>query len=136
MGGVCTMVAWKEEYRIGIEKIDQQHRKLFEIAGRAYDILKDQFCLDKYDQIVEIIEELKDYTIYHFNSEEEYMQSIGYKRFFSHKVQHEEFIDKIRSVDLTKIDYDQDKYLVELLDFIIGWIDGHILGTDKLIVEP
>ncbi|HHX94493.1 MAG TPA: hemerythrin family protein [Clostridia bacterium] len=130
------MVAWKEEYRIGIEKIDQQHRKLFEIAGRAYDILKDPFSLDKYDQIVEIIEELKDYTIYHFNSEEEYMQSIGYKRFFSHKVQHEEFIDKIRSVDLTKIDYDQDKYLVDLLDFVLGWIDGHILGTDKLIVEP
>ena len=130
------MVAWKEEYRTGIEKIDQQHRKLFEIAGRAYDILKDQFCLDKYDRIVEIIEELKDYTIYHFNFEEEYMQSIGYTRLFSHKVQHEEFIDKIRSVDLTKIDYDQDKYLVDLLDFVLGWIDGHILGTDKLIVEP
>lgn len=130
------MVAWKEEYELGIEKIDQQHRKLFEIAGRAYDILKDQFSLDKYDQIVEIIEELKDYAIYHFNSEEEYMQSIGYKRLFSHKVQHEEFIEKIRSVDLTKIDYDQDKYLVEILDFILGWIDGHILGTDKLIVEP
>ena len=127
------MVAWKEEYRTGIEKIDHQHRKLFEIAGRAYDILRDELCLDKYDQIVAIIEELKEYTVYHFNFEEEYMHSIGYEGLSSHKIQHENFIEKINNVDLTQIDHDQDKSLLDILDFVIGWIDGHILGTDKLI---
>lgn len=71
------MVQWSEEYVIGIEKIDEQHKRLFEIANEAYKLLKDQFLIDKYDRIVAIIKELKDYTKYHFQYEEEYMKSIG-----------------------------------------------------------
>ena len=53
------IIKWKEEYSLGVEKIDQQHRKLFEIAGRAYELLKDELRIDKYDEIVAILEELK-----------------------------------------------------------------------------
>lgn len=30
------MIIWKEEYTMGIQHIDEQHKKLFEIAGRIY----------------------------------------------------------------------------------------------------
>ncbi|MBP2644657.1 MAG: hypothetical protein H6Q75_97, partial [Firmicutes bacterium] len=33
------MILWKEEFRIGIPVIDEQHQKLLEIANRAYDLL-------------------------------------------------------------------------------------------------
>lgn len=33
------MIQWKDDYKIGIDKINEQHKKLFEIANRAYDIL-------------------------------------------------------------------------------------------------
>lgn len=127
------MIKWKEEYTIGVEHIDEQHRKLFEIAGRAYEVMRDSLSVDKYDQIMAILHELKEYTVYHFNSEEEYMQSIGYKKFLSHKVEHNDFIEKINSIDLDKIDEEQDKFILELLDFIVNWIDKHILGMDKMI---
>ncbi len=29
------MIKWKDEYSLGVEQIYEQHRKLFEIAGRA-----------------------------------------------------------------------------------------------------
>lgn len=124
---------WKDEYCIGIDKIDNQHKHLFEIGNRAYDLLNDQFRLDKYDRIVEIIEELRQYTIYHFKSEEEYMQSISYKKFFSQKVQHDYFIKKINEVDLSEIDENQDAYLNDLLAFVFEWILKHILEEDKMI---
>lgn len=124
---------WKDEYCIGIDKIDNQHKHLFEIGNRAYDLLNDQFRLDKYDRIVEIIEELRQYTIYHFKSEEEYMQSISYKKFFSQKVQHDYFIKKINEVDLSEIDENQDAYLKDLLAFVFEWILKHILEEDKMI---
>ena len=127
------MVTWKEEYKIGIDLIDEQHKKLFEIAGRAYDLLKNNFRIDKYDQIVDIMEELKEYTAYHFKTEEDYMESISYKRIFSQKVQHNEFITKINGIDLKKVDDDQGKYLLDILEFIVEWIESHILGQDKLI---
>jgi hemerythrin len=50
------------------------------IADRAYDLLKNNLYTDKYDKIVEILEELKNYTICHFQSEEAYMMRLGYKK--------------------------------------------------------
>lgn len=129
------MIKWKDEYSIGVEFIDEQHKKLFEIANRAYDLLENKLYIDKYDRIVEIIEELKDYTVFHFSSEEEYMKSIGYKRFLSHKVEHDDFVDKIKGVDLNRVDEDQDKYLTEILEFVVNWIAKHILERDKLYVK-
>jgi len=129
------MIKWKEDYKIGIDIIDEQHQKLFEIAGRAYDLLKNNFKMDKYDAIVDIMEELKEYTAYHFKTEEDYMQSSGYKRFFSQKVQHNDFIEKINGIDLKKVDDNQGTYLIEILEFIANWIGEHILGQDKLISE-
>ncbi|NRV86635.1 hemerythrin-like metal-binding protein [Clostridium beijerinckii] len=73
------MVKWKADYEVGVKLIDEQHEKLFEIADRAYKLLTNDFILDKYDRITEILGELKEYTIFHFKSEEEYMLSIGYK---------------------------------------------------------
>ena len=128
------MFEWKEEYIIGIDKIDEQHKKLFEIAGRAYSLLKNDFYVDKYDKVVAILGELKDYTIFHFQYEEEYMLKIGYKKFFSQKVEHDQFIEKIKSVNLDKIDEDQDAYIMEIIKFITDWLVEHILKKDKLIV--
>lgn len=128
------MIKWKEEYNIGVQNIDEQHQKLFEIADSAYKLLKNEFCIDKYDKIVSILEELKDYTIYHLKSEEKYMMSIGYKKFLSHKVDHDDFIEKINNYDLNNIDQNQDKYIMEILDYVVNWITQHILGKDKLIV--
>lgn len=127
------MYEMKEEYKIGVELIDEQHKKLFELADKAYMLLKDDFSLDKYDKIVHIIEELKEYTIFHFKSEEEYMQSINYKRLFSQKIEHAEFIKKIEAIDLRHIDENQDEGLVKILNFLNDWLTEHILKTDKLI---
>ncbi|MBC2582186.1 bacteriohemerythrin [Clostridium sp. DJ247] len=128
------MLGWKDEYIIGVNIIDNQHKQLFEIADRAYKLLKNEFITDKYDKIVEIIDELKTYTVFHFRTEEEYMLSIGYKKYFSHRVEHDDFIKQINDFDLEKIDLNQDKNIIEILELIVNWIDKHILDNDKLIV--
>lgn len=125
------MFKWKEDYETGVQMIDEQHRKLFEIGDRAYDLLNNEFVTDKYDRILDIIEELKNYTIFHFASEEEYLINKGYKGFFAHKVEHDDFINKFNNIDGRHIDSSQDKYIMELLEFLFKWIDGHILVKDK-----
>lgn len=127
------MIAWKEEYNTGVELIDEQHRKLLEIANRAHILLRDDFRMDKYDEIISILEELKEYTVYHFASEEAYMAEIQYSRLLSHKVEHNDFIEKINGVDLEKIDRNHNQSLLKILDFIVAWIDSHIIKKDKLI---
>ncbi len=127
------MVQWKDEYCVGVQLIDEQHQQLFEIANRIFALLNNQLLTDKYDRIVEIIEELKDYTRYHFQSEEEYMTSIGYRKFLSQKVAHNEFLEKMDEIDLSKIDDGQNEYLHEILKFVSDWLVFHIIKQDKLI---
>jgi len=130
---VVFMYEMKEEYKIGVELIDEQHKKLFELADKAYMLLKNDYALDKYDKILEIIEELKEYTIFHFKSEENYMESINYKRLFTQKIEHNEFVKKLDALDLRNIDENQDDSLVDVLNFLNDWLTEHILKNDKLI---
>ncbi|HHV74678.1 MULTISPECIES: bacteriohemerythrin [unclassified Thermoanaerobacterium] len=129
------MITWKEDFRLGIDEIDKQHKRLFDIANEAYDLLKNEFAIDKYDHIVDIIKELKDYTIYHFDYEEGYMKSIGFKKLLSHKVLHDDFKEKINNIDLDKIDQNQDEYIKDILNFLVDWIEKHILKDDRLYAE-
>lgn len=129
------MYEMKDEYKIGVEHIDEQHKKLFELADKAYMLLKDEFTIDKYDKIVEILNELKEYTIFHFKSEEEYMESINYKRMFTQKIEHDKFIKTLEEIDLKHIDQNQDESLLKVLGFLNQWLTEHILKNDKLIGE-
>ena len=54
------MYEFKEEYITGVESVDAEHRRLFEIADEAYMLSKDEFLVDKYDQVRHIFGELKD----------------------------------------------------------------------------
>ena len=122
-----------KDYHTGIDFIDEEHAKLFEIANRAYDLLTNQFVTDKYDAIVAVLEELRDYTKYHFNHEEEYMKSINYSKRFSQLHQHTQFINKLESYNLKEIDVNQQEGLLEILDFLALWLQSHITGMDKKI---
>ena len=124
-----------KDYHTGIDFIDEEHAKLFEIANRAYDLLTNQFVTDKYDAIVAVREELRDYTKYHFNHEEEYMKSINYPKRFSQLHQHTQFINKLESYNLKEIDVNQQEGLLEILDFLALWLQSHIKGMDKKIGE-
>lgn len=129
------MFEMKEEYKIGVDTIDEQHRKLFEIAEMAYQTFKDEYSPDKYDNIVAILKELKEYTVIHFASEEDYMKEIGYKKLFTQKIEHDDFIEKLAEVNLDEIDENQDEYLIQLLDFLNKWLVSHIIEKDKLITQ-
>ena len=128
------MFEMKDEYRLEVVLIDEQHAKLFEIGERAYQLLKNEYSLDKYDNIIAILEELKAYTVIHFRDEEEYMASIKYRRLFSQKIDHADFIKKVNDVDLSKIDENQDEYIMGILSFLAKWLEEHIIQKDLLIV--
>jgi len=128
------MFEMKDEYRLGMALIDDKHERLFEIGESVYQLLKDSYTFDKYNKIMELLAELKNYTILHFNEEEEYMKSINYKGIFSQKIAHAEFIKKLSDINLDKIDENQDEYLMDILSFIAKWLTEHIIETDLLIV--
>lgn len=130
------MYKMKEEYLTGILMIDEEHKKLFEIAQSIYELQQEEFMIDKYDNLKVILEELKEYTLTHLDHEEAYMQSINYKRFFMQKVEHDRFRDQIEDMNFQLIDESSDEMITDVLNLITNWLVEHILENDKLIGQP
>ena len=129
------MITWDDSYSIGVPEINEQHKHLFQLTNEAYDLLNDYATADKYDSILNLIVELKEYTVYHFSSEEEYMKKTGYKWYKEHKEEHTNFINTVESIDMNDIDMHQDEALTKIFDFVSKWIYDHILTFD-ITVSP
>lgn len=129
--GNISMFLWKKEFELGISSIDDQHKMLLEIGNRINDLLiNHEEDDDNYDEIFTVIEELKDYTVYHFNTEEELFIKYKYPEYDEHKKEHDDFIAYIESVNLENIDDNQKMFLKELLGKIVQWVFKHIITTD------
>ena len=129
---------FSEKYMTGIELVDDEHRHLFEIIKETNDVINAAYLHDKYDEIMRLLSELKDYTESHFHDEEELMLRINYPHINSQKHAHSAFIEKLVNINLSEldnIDDNQDEYLNELITFLLQWLSNHILGSDKKIGE-
>ena len=127
------MYEFKEEFLTGIDQIDVEHRRLFEIADELYNLKCEEFMPDKYYNIRHILEELRNYTLTHFEHEEAYMESIHYERLPEQKRQHEALEETINDWDVDAIDENQDETIEEILRLVTNWLVNHILHEDKLI---
>lgn len=58
---------------------------------------------------------------------------IGYSGLEAQKVAHQAFVDRLNEVNLEAVDGDQEGYLHELIEFLLGWLANHILKMDKKI---
>ena len=121
------------QYSTGITFIDDEHKELFRIIGEVHRPIVHDYVHDKYDEIVRLLEELKNYTKFHFGDEEEYMEAIHYEGLEAQKKAHDAFISRLEGMDLEYVDDNQQKTLEELLEFLVSWLVNHILHMDKKI---
>src|SRR4051794_13093995 len=101
------MFEWKKSFSCKVNAIDDQHIKLFEIGSRLHDIVSLDDNTDHFDEITCILDELVDYTKYHFSFEENLMEKQGYGGFDLHKIEHDFFVKKLKKLE--KSDYDENQ---------------------------
>ncbi len=128
-----TVPSFSDEYVTNIPLVDKEHRELFRIIGEVYRVMMDELAFDKYDEIVHLLEELREYTKFHFQDEELYMESIHYEGLPAQKRAHEAFVSRLEEMDLEHIDENQQETLEDLMEFLTEWLVNHILHTDKKI---
>lgn len=124
------MFEWRNEFATGVTEIDDQHKKLFEIGARLYEIACLDDDADHYDEITAILAELVDYTEYHFGFEEKLMQEKHYGGFDMHKIEHDFFVKKLRKIQNSDLDEDQSQSMMQIVSMVADWISAHILKTD------
>lgn len=122
-----------DTFKTGIDLIDEEHKTLFDIIGKVHQTIQTELVHDKFDAIMDILNELKEYTRVHFADEENYMRKIGYEGLSRQEILHQNFIDKLNELDLDDVDDNQEAYLYDFLAFLQNWLVNHILKVDKLI---
>ena len=133
---VDDICAFTEMYWTHIPQVDNEHAKLFEIIGRAYYLVERTAGELDYDSFMGIMDELEDYTNYHFTHEEEYMESINYTGLEAQRRAHGVFLAKLADKDEAENVEDRREFVEDMLDFLFAWLSRHILKMDKLIPAP
>lgn len=78
-------ILWNQELSVGVEEIDSQHKELLRIANGLIQAV----CLGRNEKTINnVLKKLREYTVFHFNSEEKFMESIGYNKRAQHVEEH------------------------------------------------
>ncbi len=125
---------WRDRFSIGVEMIDQAHRRLFSIVQKMMDLYVERH--ENKFACVEGIKYFKAYTLKHFAEEEAYMRKIGYSGYLAHKKIH----DRMRYETLPELErlLYASNFSAEMVQRFIGvctgWLTGHIIIEDRAII--
>ena len=122
------MSEWTPEYSLGIEEIDNDHKRLFGIinvlnyAWKPGEELRSDFW--------NLLFVLNDIFGFHFDMEERLMEKYDYPDLKEHKVEHEKI--RLHFYELKK-EHSDNKLLLanKFKEFIQEWFEGHIVSHDK-----
>ncbi len=122
---------WKPEYSVSVSVLDAQHKKLFALAQNLHDAM----CAGRGREVLgRCLGELIDYTKTHFAEEEKLLAGHNYPGLPDQKRQHALLIAKIMEFQKSFAN-GSGMITLEVMDFISGWIAGHIKGTDMLYAD-
>jgi hemerythrin-like metal-binding protein len=86
---------WNTDYSVGVHLLDSHHQKLFDLLNDLYMAMWEG-AEDK--EFIRIIDELLDYTHYHFEEEEKVMRMLKYPYFAEHQLLHQNFVRVVKEL--------------------------------------
>lgn len=120
-------VAWDQKMSVGVEILDDDHKKLLDMFNR---LLKSGVATKDRDDLTGMLSGLRDYTNVHFTREEELMERQGYPDLDAHKAAHRYFVDEVQKLYQ---DYDESNTMMLRIDLILllkEWLIEHIQSVD------
>lgn len=121
---------WNKNLEIGIQQIDDQHKKLVQLLN----MLACQFGHQTNTTIVNtVLNDLTEYVSYHFQTEEKIWEQYfhGDDWEATHVQEHINFVSTLSKIKNEKSAKPLDVVIEEILLFLTHWLALHILENDK-----
>jgi diguanylate cyclase (GGDEF)-like protein/hemerythrin-like metal-binding protein/PAS domain S-box-containing protein len=121
---------WDDNFNTGIQIIDEQHRRLAKLLNHLASHIA--FTPDN-NFISQILNELTDYAVYHFQTEEGIWATNlpNDELEIEHKAGHQRFIDTVLQLKADQYQRPIAEIAEEVLEFLARWLAAHILETDR-----
>lgn len=121
-----SLLRWSDNYLVGHEQVDTEHRYLFALINEFHDAFMERHSRADLDRL---LNRLVEYTERHFRHEEAMMREAGYPDLARHAAIHESLVEQIfrlaekfsnRAINPTR----------ETFAFLDTWLTEHIRVED------
>ena len=125
------MIKWNDKYSVDIPLIDEQHKNLIEIINKASMVEKSS---NSPKDVLKILDEMTEFALKHFETEEHYMEKFHFSGYHSHKNLHIDFINTIIDYKNRAV-YGDFQIASKTLEYLVKWYVNHIQVTDKEYID-
>lgn len=119
-------VKFSNEENIEVKDLDDQHKKIALIINDLHHSI----AQDNKELVRHLLNNFVDTSKKHFDTEENYMKKYNFLHFYSHKLEHDRFLDKIKKF---RDDWEAGDEQVNLvfLNSCKKWFFNHIEMNDR-----
>ncbi|MFA5975870.1 MAG: bacteriohemerythrin [Elusimicrobiota bacterium] len=119
---------WKDDYSVGIPRLDIQHKQLIGAVNRLAQAVDDGHAHQS--SLPDIFRDLSDYVHVHIRDEEQIMLTYSFPEVAAHQHEHQEFIRRLDNFQ--KGLREREKFLdIKVLEFLKTWLAKHMMVEDQ-----
>jgi hemerythrin len=126
-GEQMAYIDWSENFSVNVRELDAHHRTLVKKINMLYQSLLENSGRETQRKI---IEGMIEYANVHFAAEEKYMLRLNYPGFLKHQAAHSTFTAMTHDLQ-NRVNHSDFVLTLDLLSFLKGWLQDHILVNDK-----
>lgn len=125
------MITWENRFSVNVSKIDEEHKFFILIVNKIFAGKEKD---NRQEQISDALNEMTEYAISHFKSEEECMLGLDYSEYREHKKEHTEFLKTTISFCKRAVAKETD-LMGDICEYLEQWLVRHIQVTDNKLTE-
>ena len=123
-----ALMTWtKEQYGTNVGVCDDQHKEIFRMLNDLHEAAANGNRL----AVGKLLDELINYVVMHFQTEEKMMQAKGYPDFAVHKAEHDKVVATCASVQ-SAFHAGTGEVNQDTTRFVCDWLNNHIPKFDMV----
>ncbi len=123
-------IVFGPELVLGIGVIDDQHKRIAQYYNNMVNSFNNELT-----GMSQILDELINYTSFHFYNEEKFLETINYPEFAGHKKKHMSLLDELKALAAELRLNDSKEIKEKILSISRDWIVFHIMIEDRMYVD-
>jgi hemerythrin len=130
-----NFLQWRIEYSIGIQEIDDQHKKIIQLVNDLLKICRDDNNDGDHESFNQLVGTILEYFKKHFETEENLMLEKNYPQYAEHKKRHDKLLEDVKKMMDKMVHKKQKESLINMVIFLREWFVENIYIIDKQMGE-